>query len=77
MEPPTQADPPYLSPRDAASRLGIHPATLYKHYYAAMLRGEIKVLRIGTAVRIEWISLLAYIEAQTRRDVQARTNERR
>ena len=68
---------PYVSPRNAARRLGISKATLYKHYYPAILRGEIKALWIGTAVRIEWISLLAYIEAESRRNVQARMHERR
>lgn len=52
----------YLSPKDAARRLGIDVSTLYRQYGAAMRSGQIKTLKIGAARRILWSSLIAYIE---------------
>lgn len=57
----------YLSPKDAAKRLGIDVSTLYRQYGAAMRSEQIKTLKIGAARRILWSSLLAYIEAKTRK----------
>lgn len=57
----------YLSPADAAKRLGIDVSTLYRHYGAAMRSGQISTLKIGTARRILWSSLIAYIEAESRK----------
>lgn len=53
----------YLSPNDAAKRLGINVSTLYRQYGAAMRSGEIKTIKVGAARRILWSSLIAYIEA--------------
>jgi hypothetical protein len=59
----TPDEPFALSPRKAAKRLDIDTSTLYRRYGAAMRRGAIRTLKIGTARRIIWRSLLDYIEA--------------
>jgi excisionase family DNA binding protein len=69
LVPAPSASVEYLSPNDAAARLGIDVSTLYKHYGAAIRRGDIKTVKIGKARRILWSSLIAYIEAETRRKV--------
>lgn len=64
----TEVTEPYaLSPRAAAERLGINVSTLYRQYGAAMRSGAIRTLKIGTARRIIWRSLLDYIERETRK----------
>lgn len=57
----------YLSPSDTAKRLGIDVSTLYRHYGAAMRSGQICTLKIGTARRILWSSLIAFVEAESRK----------
>jgi len=57
----------YLSPSDVAKRLGVDVSTLYRHYGAAMRSGQISTLKIGTARRILWSSLIASIEAESRK----------
>jgi hypothetical protein len=61
-------DEPYaLSPRLAAKRLGIDVSTLYRNCGSALRSGQIRSLKIGTARRIIWRSLLDHIEAETHR----------
>jgi hypothetical protein len=60
-----ETDEPYaLSPKAAAKRLNIDVSTLYRHYGAAMRCGKVRTLKIGTARRILWSSLIAYIERE-------------
>lgn len=67
--PATSAPIEYLSPKDAARRLGIDVSTLYRQYGAAMRSNQIETLKIGAARRILWSSLHAYITAEGRREV--------
>jgi excisionase family DNA binding protein len=46
---------------EAAARLGLGRSTLYE----MIQRGEIPVVRIGTAVRIPAAALVRWVEAQT------------
>lgn len=57
----------YLSPADAAKRLGIDVSTLYRHYGAAMRSDKVCTIRIGAARRILWSSLIAFIEAESQK----------
>lgn len=64
-----ETDEPFaLSPKLAAKRLNIDVSTLYRNYGAAMRSGKVRTLKIGTARRIIWRSLLDYIEAETRQE---------
>jgi hypothetical protein len=65
LVPAPSASVEYLSPSDAAKRLGIDVSTLYRHYGAAMRSGQISTIRIGAARRILWSSLITFIEAET------------
>jgi hypothetical protein len=62
-----ETDEPYaLSPKLAAKRLGVDVSTLYRNYGRELRSGTIQSLKIGTARRIIWRSLLAHIERETR-----------
>jgi len=62
-----EPDEPFaLSPKLAAKRLGVDVSTLYRNYGNALRNGTIQSLKIGTARRIVWRSLLAHIERETR-----------
>lgn len=67
--PATSTPIEYLSPNDAARRLGIDVSTLYRHYGRAMRSHQIRTIKVGSARRILWSSLIAYIEAETRKAV--------
>src|SRR5689334_12521254 len=61
------AEPYAVSPKEAAALLHIDVSTLYRNYGNAMRSGLIRTLKIGRARRIIWQSLIAYIEAETRK----------
>jgi len=62
-----EPEPYALSPKEAAARLHVDVSTLYRNYGNALRNGTIRSLKIGSARRIIWRSLLDYIEDATRR----------
>lgn len=63
-----ESDEPFaVSPKQAAKRLGVDVSTIYRNYGNAIRCGKIRTLKIGTARRIIWRSLVDYIETETRR----------
>jgi hypothetical protein len=69
----TPDEPFALSPKKTAKRLGVDPSTLYRKYGNAMRSGAIRTLKIGSARRIIWRSILEYIEEETKRGANGRT----
>ena len=58
-----ETDEPFaLSPKHTAKRLGIDVSTLYRNYGNVMRCGKVRTLKIGSARRIIWRSLLDHIE---------------
>jgi len=50
----------WISPKEAAERLGLHPMTIYEKFY----RGELPGGRVGRCVRIDWSELERRLEIQ-------------
>jgi excisionase family DNA binding protein len=51
----------WLSVREAASRLGLHPVSVYR----LACRGELPVARLGGRLLIDWRRLEEVLERQT------------
>lgn len=54
--------PVAVSPREAATLLGMSPVSYYRHIHGYVLSGEIKSLKVGRMRRIVVASLMAWVE---------------
>jgi excisionase family DNA binding protein len=50
----------WISPRECAQRLGLHPQTIYQKFYSGELPGG----RLGRTVRIDWPQVEKRLEFQ-------------
>lgn len=53
----------WISPRECAERLGLHPMTIYEKFYRSELPGG----RLGRTVRIDWQAVEQQLERQETR----------
>ena len=50
----------WISPRECAERLGLHPQSIYEMF----ARGDLPGGRIGRAVRLDWPAIEAKLEGK-------------